>query len=94
MKIPLLSDVPEDALPLVLAEIERTGLGKPEKFHLKTFFYRLSDPLDPHPLQADVMVGSGNRIIGVRNDRAEAVFYLKKENGKWMVMDPKARGTP
>lgn len=90
--IPDLSDVPEDALPLVLQEIARTGFGKPEKFRLKTFLYRLSDPLDPHPVQLDVMVRTGDRILGVRDDYMGAVFYLEEKNGRWVVMDPKDWG--
>ena len=86
--MPDLSEVPTDALPLVLQEIESTGFGKPEKFDFKVFLYRLSDPIDPHPVQSDLMFGTGDRILGVRSDRG-LVFWFQKEGGRWIKMDPK-----
>lgn len=86
--MPDLGDVPADALPFVLQEIERTGFTKAEKFDFKTFLYRLSDPLDSHPVQADVIGDSGDRITGIRTDR-DVVFWLKKEIGRWVAKNPK-----
>ena len=81
------SDVPGDALPLVLQEVENSGFRNPEKFDFKVFLYRLSDPIDPHPVQADVMSASGDRIVGIRSDR-DVVFWLRKESGRWVAKDP------
>lgn len=83
-----LSEVPEDALPIVLQEIENTGFRKPEKFDIKTFLYRLSDPIDPHPVNASVSMAAGQRIVGMRSDRG-VVFWFKKKDGRWVKMDPK-----
>ncbi len=89
VEIPSLSEVPEDALPLVLQEIEATGFGRPEKFDFETFLYRLSDPIDPHPVQSQISMAVGERIVGFRTDRG-LVFWFRKENGGWLRMDPKA----
>lgn len=91
-RMPDLSDVPEDALPLVLQEISNTGLRKPVKSDFKTFLYRLSNPFDPRFEQADVSMAAGQRIVGIRSDRADVVFLLSKESGRWVVMDPKDWG--